>query len=316
MNRGSVAVERAEEIKWWNALDLIKESSGYSDKLNPGIQLARECRHPDAQWLVSLLPAGVEVTSACLRNVLMGQTQDARALHLLFATGSAFGGLRRAAEMGYAPAQALLAKSVVPILVEDAFSFAEKASSQGHRDGHMLLGQCYLSGRGCAKDRLRAIALFKEAAELDQEVAQGFYGTLVYGELDWERYYWWGRASVKGHKLQLYVDAILQLLLPQFEKNACGRKLHTVAPVIRAHMNVAKCRVFEHYVAHATVIDLRRVLALHDAMMHRARQAIACWSMAGRRRGVVKDIRVIIAKKLWEEAWQWGESEPSSVQPF
>jgi hypothetical protein len=27
--------------------------------------------------------------------------------------------------------------------------------------------------------------------------------------------------------------------------------------------------------------------------------------MAGRRLGVVKDVRVMIAKMLWEEAWRW-----------
>jgi hypothetical protein len=48
---------------------------------------------------------------------------------------------------------------------------------------------------------------------------------------------------------------------------------------------------------------------LHDAMMGRARRAICCWSMAGQRLRVVKDMRVMIAKMLWKGAWQWGEKE-------
>jgi hypothetical protein len=42
-------------------------------------------------------------------------------------------------------------------------------------------------------------------------------------------------------------------------------------------------------------------------MLGRAREAIKCWSMAGRRVGVVKDMRVMISKMAWEEAWRWGQ---------
>jgi hypothetical protein len=54
-----------------------------------------------------------------------------------------------------------------------------------------------------------------------------------------------------------------------------------------------------------TVAQLERVIELHAAMLGRARRAMVCWSMAGRRLGVVKDVRVMIAKMLWEEAWRW-----------
>jgi hypothetical protein len=57
------------------------------------------------------------------------------------------------------------------------------------------------------------------------------------------------------------------------------------------------------------VEDLERVFELHAAMLRRARRAIDCLSMAGRRRGVVKDMRVMIAKMLWAEAWRWGNSD-------
>jgi hypothetical protein len=54
---------------------------------------------------------------------------------------------------------------------------------------------------------------------------------------------------------------------------------------------------------------LQRVLEQYDAMLHRARRAIACWSMAAKRRRMVKDMRVMIAKMAWEEPWQWGEKK-------
>jgi hypothetical protein len=42
-------------------------------------------------------------------------------------------------------------------------------------------------------------------------------------------------------------------------------------------------------------------------MLRRARDAVACWSIVGIRRGLVKDVRVMIAKMAWEEPWQWSE---------
>jgi hypothetical protein len=53
---------------------------------------------------------------------------------------------------------------------------------------------------------------------------------------------------------------------------------------------------------------LRRVLELHDAVAVRAKQAIACWSVVGERLGLVKDVRVLIAKMAWKEAWLWSRA--------
>jgi hypothetical protein len=55
------------------------------------------------------------------------------------------------------------------------------------------------------------------------------------------------------------------------------------------------------------VESLQRVLVLHARMLRRARKAIACWSVVGRRFGVAKDIRVLIGKSAWDEVWLWGE---------
>ncbi len=36
-----------------------------------------------------------------------------------------------------------------------------------------------------------------------------------------------------------------------------------------------------------------------------------CWLLVGRRIGVVKDMRLAIARLLWEERWEWGKVEAS-----
>jgi hypothetical protein len=79
-------VELAEQIKWWDALDelLVRTSDAHIEK---GLQMARECRHPDAQWLAALFPAGTAVTMQRLYAVMLEQGEDARALCLGVADG-------------------------------------------------------------------------------------------------------------------------------------------------------------------------------------------------------------------------------------
>ncbi len=102
-------MEKTELIKWWDALDLLCGCDGRRD-VTKSLQLARECLHPDAQWLCSLLPGG-DVKWEVLDNVMQGQGDDPRALFLRFHVGAYSGDvLRRAAELGYAPAQSALAR--------------------------------------------------------------------------------------------------------------------------------------------------------------------------------------------------------------
>jgi TPR repeat protein len=297
-------VERGEEIKWWNAL------YAHWNKANVqhGLQMARECQHPDAQWLASLFPPDVAVTADELVEVMLAQGDDPRACYLAWkyrktAPGSL---LRRAAEKGYAPAQAELFMQA-----EDhdedfaqAFYWAEKSSEQGDRLGIMQLGRCYDGGIGCVVDEAKAVALFKAAAELEESNGRYWYAKLAFCEIDWERYHWWGLALAKGLEVPEYWEDIVRLL-PSFEKGEHGRILHTVAPMIRKRLDGAFAKVFSDYFE--PTAEWERLLELNEAILARSKAAIDCWSVVGRRCRVVKDMRVMIAKIVWEEAWRWGE---------
>jgi hypothetical protein len=55
--------ERAALIKWWDALDAIRDVWNECS-VEEGLRLACLSSHPDAQWLVSLFPPGAEETRA------------------------------------------------------------------------------------------------------------------------------------------------------------------------------------------------------------------------------------------------------------
>jgi hypothetical protein len=309
MNGGAPAIDRAEKIKWWDALDVI--CGVREGGVEAGLQMARSCQHPDAQWLVALFPAGrAAVTPQHLREVMLEQGEDPRAMFLNWCVARNIDGdeyvpddgvLFRAAEMGYAPAQAL--RSTFPGM---SSCWAQRSADQCDRSGLYQLAQCLIYGRDCERDRRKAIELFRAAAELNCAEAQADYGYVAFGGFDWQRFLWWGRAALQRCEVRCFVEGVLELM-PLFAEGDHGRISFTVAPVIRKGLDVAKSECFGEHFLSDDMSRLVRLLKRDDELRDRARRAITCWSAVGVRHGIVKDIRVMIAKMAWEEVWRWGK---------
>jgi hypothetical protein len=300
-------VDREEKIQWWDAQDALINACRAGYCLDKEMETLRECRHPDAQWLASLFPRGVSVNRADLREVLLELDDDPRAVYMtwLFCEdATTLPALVAAAERGYARAQAELSKQCEEY--EDTFKWAEKAGLQFDREGLYKLGDCYYYGRGCARDKERGIELIRQAAELQLAAAQYCYGLLAFGEADWERFLWWGRAALRGRELFMFYAALVGVRR-SFERGELGRILHTVAPVTRRLFDAKAKERYGDFFDDSDVAYFELLSALHRAMLGRARAAIHCWSAVALRLGVVKDIRVMIAKMAWEEPWRWSE---------
>jgi hypothetical protein len=50
---------------------------------------------------------------------------------------------------------------------------------------------------------------------------------------------------------------------------------------------------------------LMRAVGLHDEWCDNAKQAIESWGLIGRRLGVMRDVRMMIARMVWEERCVW-----------
>ncbi len=169
MNSGP-AEDKAELIKWWDALYVALED------FPRGLHMARKCQHPDAQWLCALFPVGydeefndVELEVSMREEVvavLEAEGDDPRSLFLLVFNCHCDGmvKLQKAAELGYAPAQAEL--SFMAVDVAEMLAWAEKAVAQGDRVGMTRLGECLLKDLSCEENKVRAVELLKEAAQL------------------------------------------------------------------------------------------------------------------------------------------------------
>jgi hypothetical protein len=273
------------------------------------IEAARSCLHPDAQWFVSLLPAEIPATREGMRELMLQHRQDPRASFLawVFADWDSRDELAYAAGRGYAPAQARMCANSSD--AGEGYEYAQKAAAQGDRWGLCELAYFFEEGECCAKDTAKAIDLYREAAELGHSEAMHYYGELAFAPHEWERWHWWGRAAERGYLFDTFPQIVTDVWMPVFEGGRNGRVLHTIAAVLRRNLNVTEPTVFGRSLSAAGWESIMQVLALHDGMLNRARAAIDCWSMAARRLRVVKDMRVVIAKMVWEEPWRWSNEE-------
>jgi hypothetical protein len=77
--KGGPVVDRGELIKWADALDAFAWKFGVVT-VQQGLERARKCRHPDAQWLAALFPGDTLVTPQRMLEVMLQQDDDPRAL--------------------------------------------------------------------------------------------------------------------------------------------------------------------------------------------------------------------------------------------
>ncbi len=93
--------------------------------------------------------------------------------------------LRRSAELGFAPAQFMLAtilesgsaaatrKNIDKLTaITEAVVWLEKAAQQGHPDASLALGTAYFLGRGTTLDYSKALQWYTQAAEFGDVAAQ------------------------------------------------------------------------------------------------------------------------------------------------
>jgi hypothetical protein len=278
MNEGH-GLDKAELIKWWDVLDALVIGQFAS-----ALQRARDCRHPDAIWLVALFPPGASMKTRDKVRVLQAHHDDARALFILARLVLRPDGMVRAAHLGYVPAKVTC--------VERGFApdglaavWLLEAAATGDRNAKARLAEWYTS----EGENERAVQLWSEAAELGQRDAQYYFGSFRYSEKDWQRYKWWGCASVRGNEKaakKLLEAAQMQLRLWE-EGRRTGRVLFEIGAAYRGHVGESSRA---KGVWRESDDAAARCVLLFEQWLEMARVAIRYWLMIGRRLGVAKDI--------------------------
>jgi hypothetical protein len=236
-----------QHLAWYKIRDTIVGQNCVKQDIKKAFELAAVCKHPNAVWLTNLFGGRDTASREEARQVFLSCENDPRALSLAGALVRDFGEIRRAAELGDAFAQAVMAEITEG---EESFRWAEECAAQGERNGFCHVGRCYRDGVGCEEDAERAKANFLVAAELWNVDAMVYVGKM-FGREDAQRFVWFGRAAVSGYSFTFLSEMLIRfrtsLLNMQMLFLSFGRAL-------RGHINNEKRTIFGNPISFDTRI--------------------------------------------------------------
>jgi hypothetical protein len=313
--------ERCEGIKWNTARAVFLGSDWKGRDLGQGLKLASKCNHKEAQWLCSLFPNGVPATMEEMRQVFLSQKKNVN-IALYFAAACCCSNssehdnfIRQAAiarvsegEPGYPLAQAWVARNSWTS-EEMAFRFAVSSVAPGEPASLCFLGECFLQGIGCNQDSAKGIRLLKEAAELENPLAQFYYGKYGFEENVFSRYHWWRKAFAHNggslcasYEPVQYAREVFQSLV---EGRVYPEYVYEIGLTFAPYFDAPSATIFDEYCTQEELEHAKTAVALYRLCVEKAREATVCWLLVGKQ-FVAKDIRVLIGKMIQADKSAWS----------
>ncbi len=215
-----------------------------------------------------------------------------------------FEALCRSAVLGFTPALAHCAANA-QWMGADArrFEWAERAAAQGDRSGKYELGRCWDGGHGCTADGNKARALMVEAAELGCVPAMNWLAQRAPTVREQLRS--WRAAAARGctHGLMKLRGTAAEHLQRLDNGEASAARVVFEVGAACSGYDAAGGRGSLEAIGVAALLRCRR---LYEGWCADAKGAIAFWIGVGRRINVAKDIRLLIARLLWEQRAEWS----------
>jgi hypothetical protein len=272
--------------------------SSVSRNIPLALELASCCQHPDARWLTKVC-AGKEVrTKEDAKRVFsaLGQN-DARALCFAWLCGGGdLAVLHQAADLGFGFAQSSIAGRTCG---EEKYKFAQMAASQCERDGLFVLGLCFYDGEGCEQDLDKAKKNFLLAGQLGHVWAMRLLGKLL-DESDPQRWLWWGRAAALG-KGRFLLSKFANQLESFNAGSGSAAVIFSIGRALQGHVNEEArtiCNIFDKF--DLRIGPAKQAIAFYEAQIKATKDAMRAWTQVGIKLKVVKDVRKLIAKLIWD----------------
>jgi hypothetical protein len=287
-------------LEWYKIRDIF--GNRVSQNIPLALELAGRCQHPDARWLTETCAGKDVITREDAKRVFFSLGQnDARALCFAWLCSDDEDQedltlLRRSAELGFSFAQALMAREVEG---DEKFKFAQLAAAQGEPDGFFRLGQCFDDGEGCEKDLDKAKENFLIASRLGHIFAMDWLGELL-EDSDPQRWRWWGQAAALGNSASFLLDFADQVELFN-SGSGSAVVMFAIGQALQGHVNEEASTIFndeDDFDLH--ISPAKRATAFYEAQIKATKDAMRAWTHVGIKLKVVKDVRKLIAKLIWD----------------
>jgi hypothetical protein len=288
--------ELARELEWLKARDALVEGNYVKQDVKRALALAAASQQPQCRWLTGVFDGKTVTTVNEARDVFLADEKKSPA-SLCFAAllsqpwDEAL--LRQSADLGYPLAQARMANRTGG---EEMLLFANSAVSQRERDGFCWLGWCYEVGDGYEEDLDKAREFRLIAAQLGQVWSMNALGELL-DDWDPQRWLWWNRAAVLGCSDCFLIN--FAAVVENFDSGSAV--VFLIGRALNGHVNVEKRTIFGKEDDFDNLFGpANSAISFYKSQLSSCRLAVDAWSHVSIRCGVVKDIRVLIGKLVWE----------------
>ncbi len=301
-------VPLVELFKWLDVRDTLLGRNFKKQDVTAALTLARDCKHPDAEWLTSIFEGRDVSTEEGARKVFQNCENDARALCFAwFMTEDREDDLtllRRSSEMGNAFARSTLCRQVWDENQVESFRLGQLAAAQHERDGLFGLGYALCEGIGCEKDLNLAKEIFFVAAELGHVWAAAEFGDML-GEFDPFRWLWWGRASLRGLPLPFLSSFSKQVKQFFFSGSGNATVVFLIGRALKGNIDMEKKGIFGNTNNFDSVIGRAyQAVSFYFSQIKYARLAVDTWTLVSTRLHLIKDMRIYIGKMIWEARFE------------
>jgi hypothetical protein len=310
-------------LSWYKIRDTFVGQNNVFQNIPLAIEHAAACDHPDARWLTEACVGKDVRTVEDARRVFSAFGQDdARALCFawLCCLKTDLSPLRRSSDLCFAFSQVLMAQQSWGA---ERLKFARLAALQGERDGFYWLAICFRDGEGCEMDLIKAKENFLLSSELGHVWSMIDLAVLL-DESDTQRWHWWGRAAAIGA-----AGCFVEQFAEQVERFRSG---YGSAPVVfaigralRGCIDEDNSFLFNTWVVDSLLETAIFAVGFYEAQVKATIDAMRVWTLVGIKLNVVKDVRKLIAKLIWdsrEEAlydvsaqYEHKEQEEQEPQP-
>ncbi len=305
-------VPLVELFKWLDVRDNLLGENYKKQDIAKALALALSCKHPDGMWLTSIFGGKEILTKEEARKVFLLHQDDARALcfawHFTNDREGDLSLLRRAADMGYAFACFKLFKNTDVERLQLALQHTgderllHQAAAKHEREGLFTFGRILYFG---IVD-VQSLSLAKEniliAAELGYLDGATLYGSFL-EDSDPIRWLWWSRAALHGEPsvfLNFFSDQVRRF----FKGEGSATAVFLIGHALKGNIDVKKKEVFGSSYAFNVFDSLvgpaKSAVSFYEAQINAARLAVDTWTLIATRLHLIKDMRILIGKMIWE----------------
>ena len=296
-------VPLAELLKWLDIRDIFTGENRKTQDIAKALALAHGCNQPDAVWLTSIFDGKDVSTKEEAREVLLLYQNDARALFFVWILSENrwrdWTMLQCSAKMGNVFACSMLCDFLVRESAEKTFRAAQFAAAQFEREGFYYLGRCLELGVGCKKDFSLAKENYLIAGELGHIDAAGYYATLL-DTFDFSRWLWFGRIAVRGSPF-LFLGSFSKRVKEFFSGSGNATVVFVIGRALKGHIDIETNTIFgSEFKFDSCIGPAVQAISFYESQMHSARLAVKTWTLVATRLYLIKDMRILVGKMIWE----------------